>query len=330
MIWFRYINYTKLVNLAKIYLSYLLSVLTKKVIVWGYPYSLTTEPTNNCNLSCIECPTGNKNSTRIKGFQHINLYKQIIDEAKNFAIYQMLYFQGEPFLHQQLFDMISYADDNKIYTCTSTNGHFLNQENSEKIVTSGLKKIIISLDGTDQGTYKNYRVNGNFELVISGIRNLVQAKKNLNSKYPKIHLQFLVFRHNEHQIPEIKKLAKSLKVDKLELKSVQIDNLDKNNHLIPSIGKYSRYSKKFPYALKTKFHNRCFRIWSTAVVSFEGTLIPCCFDKNLDFKIGNIAKLNIKELWKSSLFNDFRRKVFQNRKKNAICSNCSEGLRIKY
>lgn len=329
MNWIKFISLKKIINILKVYLSYYLSILLRRVIIWGYPYSLTTEPTNSCNLNCLECPTGNKTSNREQGFIQTDIYKKIIDEAKDFAIYQMIYFQGEPFLHPNIFELIKIADQNKIYTCTSTNGHYLSAENCQKIIQSGLKKLIVSVDGTDQTSYEKYRVGGNLAKVTAGIKALVLEKRNKNSSYPKVHLQFLVFKHNEHQIPEIKKLAKKLGVDKLSLKSAQIENFEKNSKLLPSTDKYSRYLTG-SFHIKTKTHLNCFRVWSTAVFSWEGTLIPCCFDKNLDYKLGSIEELSLRKLWKSSVFNRFRKKVVGKRKKVGICGNCSEGLRIKY
>ena len=193
----KYISLKKLINLFKIYLGYYLSIFLKRVVVLGYPHSLTTEPTNNCNLHCLECPSGNDSSKRIKGNIDFELYKKIIDEVKDY--------------------LIKYADINNIYTSTSTNGHFLSPKNCEKIVKSGLKKIIISIDGTTQETYEKYRIGGNLENVIEGVKNLVLLKKQLKSKYPIVHIQFLVLKHNEHQVKEIKSLTKSLGVNKLEL-----------------------------------------------------------------------------------------------------------------
>ena len=326
----KYISLKKLINLFKIYLGYYLSIFLKRVVVLGYPHSLTTEPTNNCNLHCLECPSGNDSSKRIKGNIDFELYKKIIDEVKDYIIYQMIYFQGEPFLNPDFFNLIKYADINNIYTSTSTNGHFLSPKNCEKIVKSGLKKIIISIDGTTQETYEKYRIGGNLENVIEGIKNLVLLKKQLKSKYPIVHIQFLVLKHNEHQIKEIESLTKSLGVSKLELKSAQIENFEKNIDLIPTIEKFSRYNKENNFKIKSKLLNRCFRIWSTLIVSWEGTIVPCCFDKELQYPVGNAIKNSTVEIWKSKEFASFRRNILLNRKKTPICRNCSEGLRIKY
>ena len=328
---FKYISLKKLINLFKIYLGYYLSIILKKVIVLGYPFSLTTEPSNNCNLHCLECPSGNDSSKRIKGNIDFELYKNIIDDVKDYIIYQMIYFQGEPFLNPEFFNLIKYADNNNIYTSTSTNGHFLSPKNCENIVKCGLKKIIISVDGTTQETYEKYRIGGNLEKVIEGIKNLVLTKQQLESKYPIAHIQFLVLKHNEHQIREIKSLAKSLGVNKLELKSAQIENFKENSDLIPTLEKFSRYNnKENDFKIKSKLLNRCFRTWSTLVVSREGTIVPCCFDKELQYSVGNVVNNSALKIWKSKEFAGFRKNILLNREKTPICRNCTEGLRIKY
>ncbi len=324
----RYISFKKAFNVLKVYTGYSLSVLFKKVIVLGYPYSLTTEPTNRCNLKCLECPTGNNTSTRNKGEIDFETYKKIIDEVKDYMIYQMIYFQGEPFLNKNIYKLIKYSDQNKIYTTTSTNGHYLTKENCQKIIQSGLKKIIISLDGVNQKTLEKYRIGVNYDKIITGIQTLVEEKKQTTSRFPVIHLQFLVFNHNQHQINDFKKLAKYLKVDEIELKSAQIENFKENDWLMPSNKKFARYDQSFN--IKSKLSNRCIRIWNTLVVSWDGYIVPCCFDKNLQYQIANSNKKNILAAWKNNEFNSFRKKLLNHRKKISMCNNCSEGLRIKY
>ena len=325
---FKYISLKKTYNIIYVYISYWISSIFKKVIIWAYPFSLTTETTNQCNLLCLECPTGNNSTSVPKGIMNFSTYKKVIDETKNYLIYQMLYLQGEPFLNADLFKMIKYSDDNKIYTSLSTNGHFLSPQDIQKIIQSELKRIIISLDGATQESYEKYRVGGDLQKVISGIDDLIKTKKQLKSIYPKVIIQFLVFSHNEHEISEIKKLCKKLNVDKLEIKTAQI--LNPNNYkLIPDTNKFSRYLKQNnSYRIKNKLKNRCFRIWSTLVIRWNGATVPCCFDKNNHNEIGNIVNQNTLLLWKSNKFNKFRNTILINRKNVDMCCNCTEGLTL--
>ncbi|MDY6800668.1 MAG: radical SAM protein [Bacteroidota bacterium] len=293
------------------------------------PISLTVEPTNFCNLHCTECPTGNNSLRREKGFLKISDYKNIIDTLSPWLFYQMIYLQGEPFLHPQIFNIITYAHQQNIYTCTSTNGHFITHENAQKIIESGLDKIIISVDGVNQETYEKYRKGGELQKVVSGIKILSNLKKKYQTKYPKIIIQFLVFRFNEHQVKEIKFLGKSIGANKVELKTAQIESVNDKLDLLPRNNRYSRYTSKNNHTLiKNKLKNRCFRIWSTIVTTWEGDVIPCCFDKNANHKMGNMHKNNLIEIWQSSGFNRFRHTILTNRKKIKMCNNCTSGLRI--
>ena len=327
---FTYLSIRKLLNIILVWISYLLSLITKKVIVFGYPYAVSIETSAICNLKCPECPTGNKSLKRKQGLMTYSDFEEIIDQIKKYAVYVNLSLQGEPFLNKELLKMIQLADKNNILTSLSTNGHFLNYDTALEIIDSGLKRLIVSLDGTDQETYEKYRKGGSFDSVINGIKILSSIKAKKQVKYPEIVLQFIVFNHNEHQLNKIKELGKNLGVNKVELKSAQITNPESINS-IPSINKFSRYTvKNNKLKLKSNQKNRCFRIWETMVITWDGTIIPCCFDKDTSYSLGNMKFNKIFDVWKSLAFNNFRKNILADRKKTAICCNCTEGLRIKY
>ncbi|MGE0090375.1 MAG: radical SAM/SPASM domain-containing protein [Bacteroidales bacterium] len=324
------ISFSKLVNITLVYFGYWLSTLFKRVFIWGYPYAISIETSAICNLKCSECPTGNNSLKRKQGLMTYSDFGEIINQIKKYAVYVNLSLQGEPFLNKDLFKMIRYADKNKIITSLSTNGHFIDSETAKKIISSGLKRIIVSIDGVDQETYETYRKGGSLNTVVDGVKILSSIKANKKVKYPEIILQFIVFKQNEHQLNKIKKLGKKWGVNKVELKSAQINNPE-NITLIPSINKYSRYKvRNNRLELKNNLKNRCFRIWETIVITWDGTVVPCCFDKDASYSLGNIKTNKIFDVWKSLAFNNFRKNILVGRKKTAICCNCTEGLRIKY
>lgn len=320
----------KIVNYLKLRLSYFFSMVFRKPLVWGNPAVATIEPTNICNLHCIECPTGNNSLTRNKGYIDTLLYKRIIDELSPNLTWLMLYFQGEPLLHRQLPELIGYASARKIYTVISTNGHQISSENAKKLVESGLDRVIISLDGVNQESYSKYRKGGDFNLVLSGIKNLVHIKKELKSRKPFIILQFLVMSHNENQMNEIKHLGNCLGVDKTVYKTMQVTDFENNIDFLPKIKKYSRYaiSGNEEITIKKKQANRCSRLWSTMVFLQDGVIVPCCFDKDATFKMGKSSDNSILEIWRGKHFNRFRKQILNSRDVIQMCGNCTEGGRI--
>lgn len=318
------LNCRKIFNIFLVWISYLLSNFSKKVIVFGTPFHLSIEPSSYCNLKCVECPTGNETLTRNKSFLKFDLFKKIIDENKKTLSYLMLYFQGEPFMNKEIYEMISYANERNVFTMTSTNGHFLTEENSQKIVRSKLNKLIISIDGTTQEVYEKYRKGGSLNTVLDGIKNLVEEKEKQKSKFPFIELQFLVLKSNEHQIYETKQLAKDLKVDKLNFKSAQIYDFQNNTSLIPSIRKYSRYRRNSKGILefKNKIENKCWRLWSSAVITSTGEIVACCYDKDANFKFGNIQNEKLSKIWKNADYLKFRNKILTSKSEIEMCKDC--------
>jgi len=164
--------------------SYYLSKWTRKPIQWGSPVSIAFEPTTSCNLRCPECPSGLRSFTRPKGMLNSDMFRNTIDQLAPDILYLTFYFQGEPYLNPDFTDMVRYAHSKKIYTATSTNAHFLNDENARKTVESGLDRLIISLDGTTQEVYSQYRIGGSLEKVLEGAANIMRWKKKLKSRTP--------------------------------------------------------------------------------------------------------------------------------------------------
>ncbi|MCX8019954.1 MAG: SPASM domain-containing protein [Chitinophagaceae bacterium] len=317
-------------NALKLLSSYYVSRWLKKPIHWGMPISLSFEPTTSCNLRCPECPSGLRSFTRPTGMLNKDFFRETIDQLHKDLFYLIFYFQGEPYLNPSFLDMVSYASQKKIYTATSTNAHYLNDANARKTVESGLDRLIISIDGTTQEVYEKYRVGGQLQKVIEGARNVVKWKKKLKRKKPFVIFQFLVVRPNEHQMDDIKKLAKETGVDAVWFKTAQVYEYDKDpNQLIPLNEKYSRY-RRTPEGVipKISLVNHCWRLWQDPVITWDGLVVPCCFDKDANYTMGDLKKSTFREIWRSDAYRQFRQRILTGRKNIDICANCSEGTKV--
>src|SRR5882757_6389723 len=237
------LTFRRLWNAGKVLSSYYLSKWTRKPVQWGYPVSISFEPTTSCNLRCPECPSGLRAFTRPTGMLQKDFFTDTIDQLSRELLYLIFYFQGEPYLNPSFLDMVAYASGKGIYTATSTNAHYLNDKNAKRTVESGLDRLIISIDGTTQDVYEQYRVGGRLEKVLEGARNIVGWKKELKSRTPFVFFQFLVVRPNEHQLEDIRRLAAEIGVDEVRFKTAQVyDYKNDPNQLIPENKKYSRYA----------------------------------------------------------------------------------------
>lgn len=294
------------------------------------PIAISIEPTTACNLRCPECPSGLRSFTRPRGTLNPESFGKTIDELSPTLSYLIFYFQGEPFLHKQIFELIRKAADKKIYTATSTNAHFLDKENARKTVESGLHRCIISIDGTTQEVYEQYRIDGNLDKVLQGAKNLVEAKRELNSTTPQIIFQFLVVKPNEHQIEEVHRLAKEIGVDEVRLKTAQIYEYEQGSPLIPTIEKYARYQQQADgsWKIKNKLINHCWKLWHSCVITWDGIVVPCCFDKDAEYRMGNAFESSFTEVWNSDAYKAFRATVVRSRAEIEMCKNCTEGTKV--
>jgi radical SAM protein with 4Fe4S-binding SPASM domain len=317
-------------NLIVLKISFWTSRLTGKPVLLGNPFSLSIEPTTACNLGCPECPSGLKQFTRPTGKIDLALHQEMLTQLKKSVVYINYYFQGEPFLHPQFLDLIRQAKKAKIYTATSTNAHFIDYKKAEEIIQSGLDRLIISVDGLTQETYEQYRVHGKLEKVLEASNYLVEAKNKLKSKTPHLIFQFLAVRPNEHEIPHVFELAKEIGIDEVRIKTAQLYDFKNGNKLMPENQKYSRYYKQKDgtYKLKGNPGNHCWRMWSGSVLTWDGKVVPCCFDKDAKHVLGTIQEISFNEIWSSEKYKAFRKAVLKNRQEIDICKNCSEGTQV--
>lgn len=289
------------------------------------PLFISVEPADFCQLRCPQCPVGiaaRNTGTLIDE----KLVFDTISELRKSLLHVIFYFQGEPLLNPRLSEYIRFAHDNGIYTSTSTNGMLLNSDNARKLVESGLDKLIVSVDGATQEVYEQYRKGGKLERALEGIRFVQEWKQKLGSRTPFVEMQFIVFGTNEHQISEVKKLAKSSGADSLAIKTAQIYDFEYSNPLHTSLSRYSRYRKQSDgsYVLKNPLKNRCRRVISGAVLNVKGEVLPCCFDKGSEFSYGLVTDADFMTLWQNKKATDFRKAVYTNRKQFEMCRNCTE------
>jgi len=325
----KYFTLKRLWNVIKIVSSFLLSRITRKPVVWGMPVSYSIEPTNHCNLQCPECPSGLGTLTRPLGLLQIERFQQIIDEIKSTGFYVQLFFQGEPFINKQIVQMISYAKESNVYISISTNGHFINEGNVDNVLRNAPDKLIYSVDGLDEESYQNYRVGGTFEQADKGLKTLINRKKELDLHKPFVEFQFIVMKQNEYQLDDVLQYGKEVGVDKVVFKTMQISSYENALKFLPSNKKYRRYYLyDQSFRIKNGIKNHCFALWRTSVITWDGRVVPCCFDKDAQFEFGIVNGRTFKDIWISEKYQNFRNKVLTNRKSVDMCTNCTEGMKV--
>ncbi len=298
----------------------LLSRMLGRYVNIGMPWSYSIEPCDICNLKCKACPSGLGMIRRRRGRISLEDYKMAVDQIAPYAMNLFLYFQGEPTMHPDFALLAEYASQKGIYTATSTNAHYIDEAAAERIVKSGLGKMIVSMDGYNQQTYEAYRAGGNLYTVLGGIRNLANAKKQLGISTPIIEVQTLVTKVNEDELDTMRQMAMEAGADAHYLKTMQIENEEDFAVFKTSIDKYSRYDSQNRLKNPVGF---CSRIMNSAVITIDMDVLPCCYDKDAGLKLGNLKNSSIREIIKSQKAGEIINAIEQQRdKRPPMCLNC--------
>lgn len=308
MAFFKTFTLKKFFNFILVNFQYLLG--SSKI--QGYPYSLTIDTNNICNLSCIYCPTGQNQIKRKKGIMNFENFKKIINELSDYVFILNLYAWGEPFLTPKIFKMIRYAKKKNLFVLISTNFNIPSKK-INKIVSSRLDYLIVGLDGVDQNSYEKYRKGGDFNKVIGNIKKLNRIKKYKHLKIPSLHLQFLIFKHNQNDASKMKTLAGKLKADFFEI----LKGTWTKNHLY--LTDLETISEK---DIKKKC--KCIYPWNKMLVYWDGGVVPCPFKYDEKDDLGNIILNGFSSVWNGEKYCLVRKKQ-QNPskiKKTTICDTC--------
>src|SRR5690606_17409935 len=127
------------------------------------------------------------------------------------------------------------------------------------------------------------------------------------------------------QMDEIRALAEETGVDGVRFKTAQIYDYETDPHqLIPQDKAYSRYRPGASGKMEPRhaLYNHCWRLWQGAVITWDGLVVPCCFDKDALHRMGDLKTASFREIWRAPAYRQFRRAVLNSRKNIDICANC--------
>lgn len=297
----RYATPKKVFNLGLVLFDYVL----KRPKMIGRPAILKVEPTTRCNLACPGCIAHGTDFPLAIGDMSLETFQRIVDEAGPYLFKMSLYITGDPLINRNVYKMIKYASERNVGTVLSTNFHPFNKTRAAEMLDSGLSHLIIGLEGITQETYSAYRVGGKVDTVLKNIETLMEAKKESGKKLPFVEIQTVRLAGNEHELPEIERVAREFGVDRFTIRE--------------DFREYKPAQKD----------TRCFWLWFTALVDEVGQLVPCCpaswsTDERRTF--GSIVDNSFDEIWNGPQYVQAR-KLFRPGGKRAeladsLCFGC--------
>jgi MoaA/NifB/PqqE/SkfB family radical SAM enzyme len=302
---------------------------TKQKVLRSYPSLMLIDVTTACNLQCPFCKTGAKRRGRNPAVLHMADYVRLLEEIGKYLYTILFYLDGEPVLNPRLPEFIKLAADRGVFTSTSSNATLITPAVAKGLVTAGLDHISLSIDGTTQEVYEIYRRGGKLEDALRGLRNLVEAKRSHGSSKPYIEWQFIVFRHNEHQLAEARTLAKRLGADGFDAIAAYVED--------------EAWMPKDPQFRQEVWHGdtqtavNCRWPYSNLVVHADGAVSSCCWTYSEPFDFGHIREIQqggFRILWNNSNFRSSRGLIdldYDVARPHAcgpakICQLCREGV----
>jgi radical SAM protein with 4Fe4S-binding SPASM domain len=312
----------------------------------GFPWFIQIETTTKCNLKCEMCEHSIlSDTTKIIDFEEFKkIYKTISRAnplAKLFPRLQLFDLTGigESLLNKDFIKILNYLKSTGATVTFTTNATLLNDTISKKIIDSGVDVVFFSVDGASKETFEKIRVGANFERVKENIRRFNELRVLSGNKKPKTIIRFLASSWNVHEMPEIINFAEETGVP-----TVTITNMNTSEdtaHLKADMGKFyemkeitTKKAKKLGVVadygfIKQRPMNECRRAFNSMYLTVNGQVLPCCFinqggeyDDIADNKnLGDVFKENIKDIWKSEKYKDFR-KLIKKGKAPDVCKNC--------
>lgn len=282
--------------------------------IQNYPIHLDIELDNVCNYACTFCPIGqpenelNKYYKDLKKLDTSKVY-EILDEAKHIGVKSLQFnLVNEPLAHKNIFKVLDYASKLKFNDLFFiSNGYLLNEKNSEKILSSGLTKIMFSLDAFSPETYKERKLKNkkpaNYEKVIKNILAFLKLKRKLKKKFPLTRVSFIVMENNKHEMEDFKKFWEN-KVDAIHFQ--KLTDYSDSNIITESVTDSQCNMPMFRLSIKS-----------------DGNVKPCCVGYGEYINIGNVYKDSLYNIWNSNFMKNFQKMHIEKKaENNEHCKKC--------
>jgi MoaA/NifB/PqqE/SkfB family radical SAM enzyme len=313
------ISFPKIMNLTKVGLD----ALVKSNKARSLPPIIQVEPTNMCNLSCPLCPTGANLTSRLKGMMTLKTFHRILEELGDTLIAVYLYSYGEPFMNPDLHRMVRACTTRDILTLTTTNGHFIKTlDDALQIVDAGLTVLITAIDGTTQTIYESYRKQGELEKVKRAVMLVEEAKDVRKSEFPYTVVRSIVTQQNQHEIPQLEKLARDLGVNMFSAKSIGcLPGSEQYHAYEPSEKGLRRFRKKGDTASKP-MPVKCPFPFRQPTIFWDGTLVGSEHDFKMELPFGTIGEKPFSILWNGPQAIQLRKRLRKGHDRPSFCAHC--------
>ncbi len=184
--------------------------------------------------------------------------------------------------------------------------------------------LIVAIDGLTDETNSVYRVGAKLAPVLEGIRQLAQMKRQRNQEFPRLHMRYIVMKHNQHELPQLQSFAAENSFDLLTVRALSIITTGDSPHkdLLPDLEQYRAY--RYRKGQRIKRHDFvCMQAFCYPGVFTDGRVVPCDQDFNATQAYGRIGNgVSFSDLWFSKRTAATRKVIRNDRETFSFCTNC--------
>ncbi|MFI5351022.1 MAG: radical SAM/SPASM domain-containing protein [Elusimicrobiota bacterium] len=284
------------------------------------------ELTNKCPFSCVMCARTN-NMTREQGNMSFDTFKAVIDQYV--AVNPLaaatrgtfLHHFGESLVHPEFGRFIRYAVSKGLTRASmSINPLMLTPSIARELLESGIYSLNVSLDGHDDESFFKIRgVPNAYEKSKVNLLAFLKMKVDLGSKTI-IHLGMIDFAMNRESIDRQKTYWENLPgIDYFRIKELRLWD--------GSAADVNRLAPKRVDNSVLRATNKvvsCSVPWDQISVAWDGDVVPCCYDYDKKYVLGNVHKQPLNEIWNGERMRALRKEFISNDVSNPLCRNCPE------
>ena len=317
------------------------------------PFYVDVDLTGRCNLRCLGCVyhsghVGDKSKTEAaKKDMPISMFQSLCSDLKQLQTHSLIFQgSGEPFLHDNILEMLSIAKESGFHVTIITNATMLDMDIMKSLIDLRLDTLKVSLWASSVDEYrKNYPGTNPdyFDKVINSLQLLTSLKAERKSSTPLLQLHHPINRHNFRNIDEFVNLGvkvgcntfsfspfwtvkgevasatlseeeeeatiRSLKKNRKRLKHLAINEIIDETLLRYKLG--SSAWKKLP----------CYAAWYHARVRVDGKVQPCgrC---GPEVNFGNLKNDSFQNIWNSEPVRSFRRTALDPGTRASMMDGC--------
>ncbi len=290
----------------------------------GLPRNLWIEATNACNLHCQICPTGSGTLGRPTARLSFARFKQVVDELSGSLIHVMFSGYGEPLLNPEIYDMVAYAHDRKIFTEIYSNLLLPDDAALRKLIESGLDLIVVAIDLAPQG--QNWRYTRTTAEDIARVKDrllrLAELKKEYGSKLPVVRVSYPVTRDNASLLDQAAQLAQEVAAEEFVPKTVNTIIAGKS----PQEMKDKYVAEGFDRYSRAKIGSgRCRWPYAGLLIYANGEVTPCCYLGRNQHIMGNaFEEGGVRAIWNNEKYCEFRYRLMHDPSSVPYCAQCVE------